>query len=406
MKVLIRWGLCAIGLAASACGVNEVKVEVRGGDGRLVRLEAERLQPLFNRLVEAGTFTFTELNSGSYDVTVSAAGYVETKTVEVGSPSISGVQTFELSFDIPAGSNPEFKPTGTILYASTPTRVRDWDLFTVPAAGGEITQLTDTRDFEQNPQWSPDGQRILYTIGDVMSNIDVAVMNADGSNSTRLTQHPESDKEACWSPDGTRIAFVSQRDGDIAIWTMGADGAEPRKLVQGRHPAWSPDGRMISFTSGQFEGNDEIYVINTDGSDMRRLTQDKRFDWFPSWSPDGRWLAFNSERFGGQELMIANPTSGDQIRITVAELTFEQDPTWSPDGAGLAYQGKMKIDDNGELMVDEISVGKKRPSGTFDIFVVPSTGFDWDDAPSKPILPVNLTNTDDRDEISPSWRAF
>jgi len=163
---------------------------------------------------------------------------------------------------------------------------------------------------------------------------------------------------------------------------------------------------MISFTSGQFEGNDEIYVINTDGSDMRRLTQDKRFDWFPSWSPDGRWLAFNSERFGGQELMIANPTSGDQIRITVAELTFEQDPTWSPDGAGLAYQGKMKIDDNGELMVDEISVGKKRPSGTFDIFVVPSTGFDWDDAPSKPILPVNLTNTDDRDEISPSWRAF
>ena len=406
MKVITRWVLCAIGLAASACGVSEVKIDVRGGDGRLVRLEAERIQPLFNRLVEPGTFKFSEMNSGSYDVTVSAANWVETKTVEVGSPSISGVQTFELTFDIPPGRNPEFKPAGTILYSSTPTRVRDWDLFTVPAAGGQVTQLTDTRDFEQNPQWSPDGQRILYTIGDVMSNIDVALMDADGSNAIRLTQHRESDMEACWSPDGSRIAFVSQRDGDIAIWIMNVDGSEPRKLVQGRHPSWAPDGRTIAFTSGQFEGNDEIYVINTDGSDMRRLTTDKRFDWFPSWSPDGRWLAFNSERFGGQELMMANPANGDQIRITIAELTFELAPEWSPDGAGLVYQGKMKVGDDGELMVEEISIGKKRPMGTYDLFILPSVGFDWDDATAKPILPVNLTNTDDRDEVSPSWRAF
>ncbi|MBT6144148.1 MAG: hypothetical protein HN712_05450 [Gemmatimonadetes bacterium] len=406
MKVINRWALFFVGLAATACGVNEVKVEVRGGDGRLVRLEAERLQPKYNRLVEAGTFTFSEIGSGSYEVTVSAANYIETKTIEVGSPSISGVQTFELAFDVPKGGNPSFEPTGTIVYASTPTRVRDWDLFTVPAAGGDVIQLTDTREFEQNPQWSPDGRRIIYTIGDVMSNIDVGVMNADGSNATRLTQHPESDKEACWSPDGQQIAFVSQRDGDIAIWTMAADGSEPRKLVQGRQPSWSPDGRRITFTSGQFEGNDEIYVINTDGSDMRRITQDKRFDWYPSWAPNGRLLAFNSERFGGQELMIANPANGHQIRITVAQMTFEQDPEWSPDGGGLVYQGKMKIGDDGELMIEEFSMGKKRPMGTFDIFVVPSVGFDWDEAVSKPILPVNLTNTDDRDEVSPSWRAF
>jgi len=72
----------------------------------------------------------------------------------------------------------------------------------------------------------------------------------------------------------------------------------------------------------------------------------------------------------------------------------------------LVYQGKMKIGDDGELMIEEFSMGKKRPMGTFDIFVVPSVGFDWDEAVSKPILPVNLTNTDDRDEVSPSWRAF
>ena len=116
----------------------------------------------------------------------------------------------------------------------------------------------------------------------------------------------------------------------------------------------------------------------------------------------GDLLVFSSERFGGQELMLMKTSGESQIRITVAEHTYEQEPTWSPDGRGLAYAGKMTIDANGGLVAD----GLGRPLGNYDIYLVAATGFDWDNVVSPPVRPVNLTNTEDWDEFSPSWRSF
>lgn len=399
------WGILFL-VTLLSCGTNEVTVEIEGGDGHKVRLDAHQLKPKSNQLVEAGSITFDDVEHGSYSVNVIAKGHVASKTVEIESKPITGIQSYRLSFEIPAGANTPYEPQGTILFASTPITARNWDLFTIKPDGTELTQLTDTREFEQHPSWSPDGQKILFTRGSALTNMDIYVMNADGSGINRLTEHPERDERAVWSPDGSQIAFVSQRDGHLTIWLMDPQGGNKRKLVQGREPAWSPDGRHIAFTSGQFEGNDEIYIIDIDGSNMRRVTQHKRFDWFPKWSPEGKRLAFCSERFGGQELMIAEAESGFQTRITVAEHTFEVEPEWSPDGRALAYQGKMTILENGELAVEEHLPGRWRPMGSFDIFIVPAVGFDWDESVERAVLPVNLTNTPDRDEWSPSWRAF
>ncbi|MFP6647106.1 MAG: hypothetical protein VCF24_26615 [Candidatus Latescibacterota bacterium] len=384
------------------CGSNEVTVQISGGDGQLLRLDANDLKYLHNRLTQSGTYTFSELKSGEYSVSVVAGSYVETRVIQVESPPISGVRHQSVDFSVPAGANTIFERQGTIVYASTPTRVRNWDLFAVDVATGDVTRLTETREFEQHPSWSPDGQRILFTMGDVMTNFDVWAMNADGTGRTRLTEHPERDADPTWSPDGSRVVFVSQRDGDVALWIMDADGGNKHKLVQGREPAWSPDGARIAFTSSAFEGNDEIYVIDVDGSNMRQLTSDKRFDWHPAWSPDGSRLAMATERFGGQELMITGGDFTRQVRVTLAENTFEVEPKWSPDGHALAYSGKMTIGDDGELVADK----KGRPLGTYDIYLIPSSGFDWDETTERPVRPINLTQTDDRDERSPSWRPF
>lgn len=389
-------------LCLNACGTNEVTVEVRGGDGQLLRLDANDLKYQFNRLSKAGSNTFSEVKAGQYTVSVVAGSYLETKVIELESAPMTGVGQTKVTFTVPAGANTEFKREGTIVYASTPTRVRNWDLFTVDVASGDIRQLTETREFEQHPSWSPDGKQILFTMGEVMTNFDVWVMNADGSGRTRLTEHPERDADAAWSPDGASIAFVSQRDGDVSIWLMDADGGNKRKLVEGREPAWSPDGNRIAFTSSHFAENDEIYVIDPDGGNMRQLTSDKRFDWHPAWSPDGTRLAMASERFGGQELLVAGGDFTRQVRVTVAEGTFEVEPKWSPDGRALAYSGKMTIGTDGELSVDK----KGRSLGTYDIYLLPSSGFDWDDTTERPVQPINLTPTQDRDERSPSWRPF
>ena len=389
-----KLAVVVLSLALAGCGSNQITVEIKGGDGQMVRLDANKVQYKFNKLVKAGTYVFPEpdskmdLSSGTYVVNVSAGDYLETVVLELESPPISGVENYTATFDIPSGSNTGFKREGTILYASTKKNVRNWDLFTIKADGSDRRQLTDTRDFEQHPSWSADGEKILFTRGDVMTNIDIYTMDADGSNVARLTEHPERDQRGAFSPDGKTVAFVSQRDGDVAVWLIDADGANPRKLVKGREPSFSPDGRRVVFTSSAFHDNDEIYLIDLDGSNRVRLTDNRRkFDWFAAWSPRGDRLAYNSEAFGGQELMIMRTDGKAQTRITIAEKTYEQEPAWSPDGKALAYAGKMGDDD-------------------YDIYVVGTSGFDLDDL-EKPVQPpVNLTDNDDRDDMTPSWRPY
>ncbi len=382
----------AVSLLA-ACGKNQVTIEVKGGDGQHVRLDANDLQYKFNKLVSAGTYVFpgpesdAELRSGTYTVNVSAGSYLDTRVLQLEAPPMNGVQDYKVTFEVPAGSNAGESLAGTILYASTPQSARNWDLFTIRADGSERRQLTDTPEFEQHPSWSPDGQQILFTSGDVMTNFDIYSMDADGSNRRRLTEHAERDQRAAWSPDGKTIAFESQRDGDKSIWLMDADGGNKRKLVEGREPSWSPDGQRIAFTSSAFDSNDELYMIALDGSNRVRLTDNKKYDWFSAWGPMGKRIAYNSERFGGQELMLMNADGSGRVRISIAEKTYEQEPTWSGDGKSIAYAGKMSEDD-------------------YDIYRVSTRGFDLDDMPSPVGMPVNLTDNDDRDDMSPHWRPF
>lgn len=390
-----------------SCGVNEVTIRIEGGDGNKVRLDAGEVRPGFNRVVDAGSVSFGDVEEGAYAIHVVTSQRLMSDSLKVEAAPVMGVRSYGLTVTIPGGHNGGYQPQGTILYAATPAAVLDWDLYTIPAAGGEPTRLTDTPEFEQYPAWSADGREIAFARGHVMTNIDIYVMAADGGGERRLTEHPERDEQPAWSPDGGTIAFLSHRDGDVAIWLMDPDGGNKRKLALGREPAWSPDGNHIAFTSGQYDGNDEIYLIDADGSNLRRLTTDSHYDWHAAWSPEGRRLAFNSERFGGEELMLADVESGRQVRVTVAKHTFEQDPVWSPDGRALAYQGKMNFREDGTLDVHFSNwTGKHTPQGAFDIFIVSPVGFDWDQVEERPVMPVNLTNTPDREERSPRWRPF
>lgn len=151
------------------------------------------------------------------------------------------------------------------------------------------------------------------------------------------------------APTGGRVAFASDRDGNWEIYVMNTDGSELSNLTNNpaAHlwPAWSPDGSKIAFTSDR-DGNREIYVVNADGSGQVRLTNEPEIDYIPAWSPDGSKIAFVSQRDGNGDIYIMNTDGSGQTRLT-NHPAHDSLPTWSPDGSNIAFQSDR--DGNAEI---------------------------------------------------------
>ena len=179
-----------------------------------------------------------------------------------------------------------------------------------------------------------------------------------------------------------RIAFVSDRDGNAEIYVMDADGGNQQRLTNNRHgdasPSWSPDGKRIAFISDR-DGhvnirdspNYEIYVMDADGGNQLNLTNDPHNDKSPSWSPDGQRIAFVSIRDGNQDIYVMDADGDNQRRLTHHDRS-DMDPSWSPDGKRIAFTSGRDI--NAEIYVMDADGGNQQ----------------------------NLTNHPDADR-SPSW---
>jgi len=150
-----------------------------------------------------------------------------------------------------------------------------------------------------------------------------------------------------------KIAFSSNRDGNMEIYVMNTDGSNPVNLTQNGtvdvEPAWSPGGDKIAFRSTR-DGNAEIYVMNADGSNPVNLSQNTAFESGPVWSPDGSKIAFISLRDGSIALYIMNSDGTNQVNLTQND-TNVYSPQWSPDGSKIAYVNVSNREGNQEIYV-------------------------------------------------------
>lgn len=236
-------------------------------------------------------------------------------------------------------------------------RDRDTDIYLVNPDGSDLQRLTKGKKAWE-PDWSPDRTKILFTSTLHGGEEEVYVMDADGSNVHRLTHTPgegTSSWSADWSPDGTKIVLQSNRDGSPEGWdgydvyVMDADGSNIRRLTRepgfDAAPAWSPDGSRIAFMSSRDDkSRSEIYVMTVDGSKAWRLTHDKRAAARPAWSPDGERIAFMSTRsnrkqaYDGDELEIyVMDADGANIQRLTRRPNADGHPDWSPDGTKIVF---------------------------------------------------------------------
>ncbi|HLJ63738.1 MAG TPA: Tol-Pal system beta propeller repeat protein TolB [Stellaceae bacterium] len=202
---------------------------------------------------------------------------------------------------------------------------------------GQQAVLGDFQGMTFAPRFAPDGNKVIMSLADEDGASRIYTFDLRTRKEVRLTDTPAIDTSPCYSPDGQHIVFNSDRGGTQQLYTMNADGSDVKRISfgSGRYgtPVWSPRGDLIAFTKiegGQFF----IGVMRPDGSGERILTQAFLVE-APTWSPNGRVLMYfrqdapDARGKGSTSRLYSIDLTGFNERGIVTPEDAS-DPAWSP----------------------------------------------------------------------------
>ena len=227
-------------------------------------------------------------------------------------------------------------PDGQSVVYSSYLEPNVYEIYSLALNDGSVEKLTDKLGVLTGPEISPDGKSIVFARGNPTNGAyQVMIMDRDGKDVKKIPQAFGWDPT--WSPDGKQILFAYGPEGGVQLFVVNPNGKDLHQVtnlpaIRGRSD-WSPDGQSIVTYSG-LSWHRELYIMNADGSNARQLTPSGGNSQGPSFSPDGKWVVFTAyfDKYGddhGCEIYIIRTDGTDLRRLTDNDYCDYQ-PRWGP----------------------------------------------------------------------------
>lgn len=296
------------------------------------------------------------------------------------------------------GFYPAWSPDGNQIAVSTnrqdiPSLRNRSAIWIINVESGEKRLLIDK--YAMQPAWSPNEKFIAYWFTESGGRRSVAVIPADGGDPITVAEQGNTNWNPVWSPDGNFLYFASDRGGSMAFWRRRIDQNSGKPLGEAeyvptpakynRHLSFSADGKRMVYVQTMIQANlkavefdpktekmigepkwitngdreiylhelspdgrtfvmrnitptqEDLMLLDRDGTNPRELTNDEFFDRYARWSPDGKKIIFTSDRNGKYNLWMINADGTNLKQITDETEKSPSIPAWSPDGKRISY---------------------------------------------------------------------
>lgn len=218
----------------------------------------------------------------------------------------------------------------------------DADLFVVSASEQTPRRLTQAPGYDGMARFTPDGQRIIFS-SERTGHWQLFEIPAEGGEAWRIRTNTATEYQADPSPDGKTLAFLTNLEGPERLVVVDLASGDLRELV--RHggktifgnPSWSPDGGRITFSSNWRIGH-QIYVVEVDSGESRRISPLTSGGCEPRFTPDGRRVCYVSRgHLGSTSRLVAHDLETGEEEVLVDWPALNYDPAFSPDGSEIAF---------------------------------------------------------------------
>ena len=265
--------------------------------------------------------------------------------------SVDGTELERLTRNVTIDTYSSWSPNGKQIVGRRIIGVNS-EIFLFDSAGNNAKNLTNNDAFDGWPAWHPSGTSIAYASENDEGEAAIYKLDLATLKSAQIFSRPGSWTKPIWNSDGTQLICTRTLNDnvDIFIYTPAAIKREERlnkvSKLSNSNPTLSPDGKKIAFHSNRF-GNNDIFLINVDGSGLKRLTTSPGNDRTPSWSADGSKISFVSTRGGNYDVYVMNADGSKQRNLTNKIDSKQIHPYWLNDTNKIIFNSSEENDNYG-----------------------------------------------------------